>query len=58
MRPLPSLSTTHTVPVSAMAKLAPLMATGVSRKSRRRKARAAAVSAGAVSAIGPPPMRA
>ena len=45
MRPLPSLSTTHTVPVSATAKFAPLIATLVERNFLRRCARATAASA-------------
>ncbi len=36
MRPLPSDSTTHTVPVSAAAKLAPLTATRAPRNFARR----------------------
>ena len=41
MRPLPSDSTTHTVPLSATAKFAPLIATGTLRNLRRRCWRAA-----------------
>ena len=36
IRPLPSDSTTASVPVSATAKLAPLIATRAARKVRRR----------------------
>ena len=36
MRPLPSDSTTATAPVSAMRKLAPLMAVGMVRNFWRR----------------------
>ncbi len=36
MRPLPSDSTTPTVPVSATAKFAPLMPTGIVRNFSRR----------------------
>ena len=44
MRPLPSDSTTQTVPVSATAKLAPLTATGTRRNFSRRWRRAASAS--------------
>ena len=44
IRPLPSDSTTARVPVSAIAKFAPEMATCAARNLRRRWARAAAVS--------------
>ena len=44
IRPLPSDSTTTTLPVSAHAKFAPETATRVRRKASRRNARAAAVS--------------
>ncbi len=44
IRPLPSDSTTTTLPVSAQAKLAPETATRARRKASRRNARAAAVS--------------
>ena len=44
IRPLPSLSTTQTVPVSATAKFAPLTPTPAVRNFRRRKRRATAVS--------------
>ncbi len=46
IRPLPSDSTTHSVPVSAMAKLAPLIPTRADRNLRRRCSRAASASAG------------
>ena len=45
IRPLPSDSTTHSVPVSAIAKLAPLIPTLADRNRRRRCVRAASVSA-------------
>ncbi len=41
-RPFPSDSTTQTVPVSATAKFAPLIATVASRNRSRKYARAAA----------------
>jgi hypothetical protein len=44
-RPLPSDSSTTSVPVSATAKLAPEMATSASRNLRRRCSRAASASA-------------
>ena len=44
IRPLPSLSTTASVPVSATAKLAPLIATRARRNRSRRCARAAMAS--------------
>ncbi len=47
IRPLPSDSTTHTVPVSATAKFAPLIATSaVMNLSRRKRRAASARSAG------------
>ena len=45
MRPLPSDSTTTSVPVSATAKFAPETATSASRNLRRRCSRAASASA-------------
>ena len=45
IRPLPSDSTTHSVPVSAIAKLAPLIPTFADRNWRRRCSRAASASA-------------
>ncbi len=45
MRPLPSDSNTHTVPVSATAKFAPEMPMRADRNLRRRCSRAASVSA-------------
>ena len=49
IRPLPSDSTTHSVPVSATAKFAPLMPTRADRNVRRRCSRAASASAAGVS---------
>ena len=45
IRPLPSDSTTHSVPVCAIAKLAPLIPTLADRNLRRRCSRAASASA-------------
>ena len=53
IRPLPSDSTTHTVPVSATPKFAPLTPMRASRNLRRRCSRATAVSsAGLVGQVG------
>ena len=56
IRPLPSDSTTATVPVDAIARLAPLMATVARRKRSRRCARAAIASSrgSAVRSVGAP----
>ena len=45
IRPFPSDSTTHRVPVSAIAKFAPLIPTVADRNCRRRYTRAASASA-------------
>jgi hypothetical protein len=47
MRPLPSLSTMQTPPVSAMRKFAPLTASLTRRNFSRRKRRAASARSGA-----------
>ncbi len=60
MRPLPSDSTTVSVPVSATPKFAPLIATFAERNLRRRWARAAIASSRGTSdrSGGASPMRA
>ena len=52
MRPLPSLVTRTTVPVSATAKLAPVMPMSAWRNFSRSSARAAAVSTSGSAASG------
>ena len=54
MRPLPSFVTSTIVPVSATAKLTPVIPTGASRKRLRRWSRAKAVSSAGSSPIGRP----
>ena len=56
-RPLPSLVTSTTVPVSAMAKLQPVMPTSARRNDSRSWARANAVSSAAVSSSSRPATR-
>ncbi|CAB4926915.1 unannotated protein [freshwater metagenome] len=57
MRPLPSDSTTATVPVAATAALAPEIATGTRRNVSRRCRRAASASAAGSSDTSPAPGR-